>query len=427
VSVPQENFKFNQNMNYLNLQKIIASLLVLVTGLLLGPAVVRGQNSAFTFQGKLTDGGLAANGQYDLQFKLFDTPAAGTLLGTVVRDDVQVTTGVFTVTLDYGTDVFATGAGRYLEVAVRPGAGTGAFTTITPRQELTASPYSLQAVRAAKATDAENFGGQPASSYLRSDASQTFAGASLTIGAASTLDVQGALFGNGSNLLGLNASNVSSGTLGDARLSSGVARRNEENIFTQFVQFNVPPIASGEFISNLGANNIATGTLADARLSVNIPRLNVGNTFSGPNNNFIGTISANGLSSGGGPTIRRILSGSATLDFGKDLIYQEVLTINVLGARVGDAVFLSIPPNVMPTVNYVGPIGGPAVPITQPYVFQAFVSAPDTVSVTWDRLLASDGFTSGSVGRSACTEGIDFFECQPPPGVFRVVVFSFEP
>jgi hypothetical protein len=404
----------------------IYGILLVVSFFVIGRNV-SAQITAFTFQGKLNDSGAAANGPYDLQFRLYDTPAGGTLFGTVVRDDVPVTDGIFTVTLDYGADVFYANSGRYLEVGVRAGASTGAFTTITPRQELTAAPYSLQAVRASKAGDAENFGGQAPAAYLRSNVSQTFTGGNLTVGASSILDVQGALFGSGANLTSLNASNISSGTLLDARLSNNVARRNEENIFTQFVQFNVPPIASGEFFSNLGANNIATGTLNDARLSANIPRLNAGNTFSAANNNFAGRISANSLSVGGGLPVTKILTASATLDFGKSLIYQEVLNITVLGARVGDAVYLGVPANVLPIQNYVSPGGGTPVPITQPYVFQAYVSSADTVSVTWDRLLASDGNTSGPVGRSACLEGLDVFDCQPPAGVFRVVVFSFAP
>jgi hypothetical protein len=36
------------------------------------------QTTVFTYQGKLTDAGNPANGNYDLQFKLFDTRALGT-------------------------------------------------------------------------------------------------------------------------------------------------------------------------------------------------------------------------------------------------------------------------------------------------------------------------------------------------------------
>ena len=35
------------------------------------------QSTTFTYQGKLADGGVAANGTYDLTFKLYDTLASG--------------------------------------------------------------------------------------------------------------------------------------------------------------------------------------------------------------------------------------------------------------------------------------------------------------------------------------------------------------
>jgi len=44
---------------------------VLVVFLLLS-ATSFAQSSQFTFQGKLTDGGVTANGTYDLTFKLFN-------------------------------------------------------------------------------------------------------------------------------------------------------------------------------------------------------------------------------------------------------------------------------------------------------------------------------------------------------------------
>lgn len=391
--------------------------LIIVLAFLLAGGV-KAQTSVFTYQGKLTEGGAAANGNYDLQFKLYDLPTAGTLHGTLTRDDVIVTSGIFTVQLDYGASVFQTNSGRYLEIGVRPGASTGAFTMILPRQELTAAPYAVQTLKAA---DADNLGNQPPSAYLRSNISQSFTGGNLTIDAASNLVVNGGLFGNGFSLFGLNAGNISFGTLSDARLSSNIPRLNAYNIFTGGVQFNQPPIGSGEFLTNLGASNIASGTLNDARLSANIPRLNVGNTFSAANNNFAGQISANSLSIGGGLPITKILTASATLDFGNGGIFQEVRNINVVGARAGDAVFLGTPANVFPFASH--PTTGTT--ITEPLIFQAFVSSPDTVSVVFVPNIFPIGDINGG-GPPNCLGGN--YACQdPPPGVFRVVVFSFAP
>src|SRR5438046_901608 len=88
---------------------------------------VLSQTSAFTYQGKLSDAGVPASGTYDLTFKLYTAETGGTQVppsnGDVVKDDVQVTTGIFTVSLDFGQSPF-TGATQayFLEIWVRPGA-----------------------------------------------------------------------------------------------------------------------------------------------------------------------------------------------------------------------------------------------------------------------------------------------------------------
>ena len=63
-----------------------------------------------------------------------------------VVNDLGVTNGLFTVTLDPGANVF-TGAARWLDIAVRP-AGVATFTSLTPRQPITPAPYALTALRA---------------------------------------------------------------------------------------------------------------------------------------------------------------------------------------------------------------------------------------------------------------------------------------
>ncbi len=104
--------------------------------------------TGFTYQGKLNDGGSAANGQYDFEFEVLDDPnfIMGTPVGLpVLKEDVQVYDGHFTVTLDFGMGVFD-GDGRYLEIRVRPGASTGVYTTLQPRQTITPVPYAMYAV-----------------------------------------------------------------------------------------------------------------------------------------------------------------------------------------------------------------------------------------------------------------------------------------
>ena len=100
--------------------------------------------SAFTYQGRLTDGGSPANGTYDFQFKLYDAASGGAQVGSALEiGDVTVSEGLFTVQLDFGS-VFD-GNARYLEIGVRPGSSSGAYTALAPRQALTATPYALYA------------------------------------------------------------------------------------------------------------------------------------------------------------------------------------------------------------------------------------------------------------------------------------------
>ncbi|MBL8168665.1 MAG: tail fiber domain-containing protein [Acidobacteria bacterium] len=109
------------------------------------------QTTRFTYQGLLTDGGNPANGAYDLQFKLFSVLSGGAQQGTtVLLEDVPASNGIFKVTLDFGAPDFP-GADRFLEISVRPGASTGTYTTLAPRQQLTSSPYAIRTLSAAAA------------------------------------------------------------------------------------------------------------------------------------------------------------------------------------------------------------------------------------------------------------------------------------
>lgn len=98
--------------------------------------------TSFTYQGYLEDNGSLANGTYDFQFKLFDALNGGAQVGsTVVADNVSVSDGTFSAKLSFGASAFGGGA-RWLEILVRPDGG-GAYTTLSPRQELTPAPYAL--------------------------------------------------------------------------------------------------------------------------------------------------------------------------------------------------------------------------------------------------------------------------------------------
>jgi hypothetical protein len=119
---------------------------LLTLAFLIAPAAIaRAQpaGTSFTYQGHLTDNGLPGDGPFDFSFTLFDAGTGGSQVGpTVTQDDVAVADGLFTVSLDFGAGAFAGGA-RFLEVAVRPGASTGSYTTLGSRQELMPAPHSV--------------------------------------------------------------------------------------------------------------------------------------------------------------------------------------------------------------------------------------------------------------------------------------------
>jgi hypothetical protein len=99
--------------------------------------------TAWTYQGRLSEGSGPANGSYDLRFILYDADSGGDQVGdTQTRGDVTVTAGLFTVDLDFGEGAFD-GDARWLEIAVRQGSSVGDFTVLSPRQRVSPTPYSL--------------------------------------------------------------------------------------------------------------------------------------------------------------------------------------------------------------------------------------------------------------------------------------------
>lgn len=90
-------------------------------------------------------------------------------------------------------------------------------------------------------------------------------------------------------------------------------------------------------------------------------------TFSGP------VVSLNGFIAGNGNAVTKILSGSASLNYGSiSAASQADLTITVTGAAVGDEVVMALP---------AAPAAG--------LVFNAFVSAANTVTIRASNITAS--------------------------------------
>jgi hypothetical protein len=108
------------------------------------------QTSAFTYQGRLNDSSMAANGSYNMQFALFDSETGGTHFGTEQNALVTVANGVFSVKLDFGAAAFYTNESRFLEIRVKKTSDAD-FVTLAPRQEITSAPFAIRARDAATA------------------------------------------------------------------------------------------------------------------------------------------------------------------------------------------------------------------------------------------------------------------------------------
>lgn len=140
----------------------VGIVLCLFVGVLLGSSRVLAQDrtadplaslgNGFTYQGELKIGDSPVDAQCDFRFKLFDAAAGGSQVGVAhTANNVDVTHGRFAVILngsgEFGANAFV-GMSRWLEIEVRCPTGSGNYTTLIPRQELTAAPYALYAINA---------------------------------------------------------------------------------------------------------------------------------------------------------------------------------------------------------------------------------------------------------------------------------------
>ena len=159
------------------LQHNSLAYVVMLFSILFCSSTAFAQTTSFTYQGRLTDGGTPANGNYDLQFALWNSLSGGAQVGAPqTLNTVAVSNGVFTVSLDFGASAFP-GASRFLEISARP-AGSGSFTLLSPRQPITSTPYAVRSAAATNAdaatnaTNASQLGGVAASQYVQTNDSR---------------------------------------------------------------------------------------------------------------------------------------------------------------------------------------------------------------------------------------------------------------
>lgn len=104
------------------------------------------QVSEFSYQGQIENASQPADGNFDFEFELFDQAADGTsVAGPLSRDSVEVTDGLFSVTLDFGSAVFD-GQPLWLEIRVRESGSGASHENLSPRQSVLATPYAIKAI-----------------------------------------------------------------------------------------------------------------------------------------------------------------------------------------------------------------------------------------------------------------------------------------
>jgi hypothetical protein len=191
-----------------------------------------------------------------------------------------------------------TGGGTSGDVTLNVGAGTGIDVT-ADAVAVDVSDFMTNGannrVVTATGTDAMN-----------AEANMTFDGSVLSV--TGNVNASSTFNGSGAGLTTLNASNVSSGTLPDARFPATL------------------PAASGENLTGLNASNLASGTLPDARFPATLPALN---------GSALTDLEATNIATGLVPTARLGTgTASSTTFLAGDQTYKTI-TADITGVTAG--------------------------------------------------------------------------------------------
>lgn len=103
------------------------------------PAVTIPVPDTFTYQGELVLNGQPVDGNADFIIRLYDGPS---IESSVARNNVTVDNGLFSFDLGFAPEFFD-GTNYELEIAARSPAGSGSYTTLSPRQPLRTTPYAF--------------------------------------------------------------------------------------------------------------------------------------------------------------------------------------------------------------------------------------------------------------------------------------------
>ena len=201
-SLPDTQLTLTIKTSIQNLPRLARLVALALLTILNFPLSTFAQGTAFTYQGRFTDNGAPYTGNAEFQATLWSVASGGEALATNSPAGVvvAVTNGLFVLPLDFGASF--PGANRWLQLDVRT--VVGPFTPLTPRQQLTPTPYALTAGNLTGTVSATGLSGAYSGAVTFNNAGNSFTG-------------------SGAGLTSLNAGNLASGTVPDARLSANVS------------------------------------------------------------------------------------------------------------------------------------------------------------------------------------------------------------
>lgn len=241
------------------------------------------QGTAFAYEGQLMDSGAPANGLYDIRTSLYPASTGGVLASVLYTNlAVPVSNGLFIITMDFGA-VFD-GTSYWLQIGVRTNGAGATFTPLSPRVELTPSPYAIYAESAGSTALLNNYGslnffaGQNSGNSALSGSENTGVGFgtlfSVTTGSYNTAQGVGALSANtngsyntadGAGALFANTSGADNTAVGfDALVANTTGANNTatgtDALFSNTNGFqNTADGAGALFFNTTGGNNVAVG------------------------------------------------------------------------------------------------------------------------------------------------------------------------
>ena len=160
VSTTSRQKHMPNNSNVFRRNGLFSFLLIAALGLACGPSAWA-EDSVFTYQGRLTVSGAPFTGSAEFIPTLWTSEVGGSQVAASnpAIPVAEVSNGLFTLHLDFGSTSFPAGSERWLQLEVRT--VIGPFTLLGSRQRITAVPYAIMA------SDTARLDGLHSSAFVR--------------------------------------------------------------------------------------------------------------------------------------------------------------------------------------------------------------------------------------------------------------------